>query len=102
MEGARGLGVRCVPRRYDVAILAELLRLRPRMYELGLDGSRQTVEAVPVAVANTPCYGRGFRIGPAPDPADRGLGIRVRGPFPPARHVAIPAPAPRRAHPRPP
>src|SRR2546421_9442211 len=45
-ERANGMRFPRGPRRYDVAILAELLRLRPRMYELGLDGSRQTVEAV--------------------------------------------------------
>ena len=80
-ERANGMRFPRGPRRYDVAILAELLRLRPRTYELGLDGARQTVEAVLVAVANTPCYGGGFRICPDADPTDGVLDVLVGGRF---------------------
>ena len=80
-ERANGMRFPRGPRRYDLAILAELLRLRPRTYELGLDGSRQTVEAVLVAVANTARYGGGFRICPDADPTDGVLDILVGGRF---------------------
>src|SRR2546421_5055211 len=67
-ERANGMRFPRGPRRYDVAILAELLRLRPRTYELGLDGAASTVDAVLVAVANTACYGGGVRGRPGPPP----------------------------------
>jgi diacylglycerol kinase (ATP) len=69
------------PRRYDVAIFAELLRLRPRRYKLELDGTVHDVEAVLVAVANTGSYGGGYRICPAADPADGLLDVVVGGRF---------------------
>jgi diacylglycerol kinase (ATP) len=80
-ERANGMRFPRGPRRYDVAILAELLRLRPRTYDLGLDGVTSTVDAVLVAVANTACYGGGFRICPDADPTDGVLDILVGGRF---------------------
>ena len=58
------------PRRYDLAILAELARLRPRRYTLHLDGVVHEIDAVLVAVGNTASYGGGMRICPAADPTD--------------------------------
>jgi diacylglycerol kinase (ATP) len=80
-ERANGMRFPRGPRRYDVAILAELLRLRPRRYELGLDGAASTVDAVLVAVANTACYGGGYQICPDADPTDGLLDILVGGRF---------------------
>src|SRR2546421_50802 len=80
-DGTAHLPLQAGRRRYDVAILAELLRLRPRTYELGLDGAASTVDAVLVAVANTACYGGGFRICPDADPTDGVLDILVGGRF---------------------
>jgi diacylglycerol kinase (ATP) len=65
------------PRRYDIAILVELLRLRPRAYTLRLDGVEHRVEAVLVAVGNTASYGGGMRICPAADPTDGLLDVVV-------------------------
>ena len=62
-------------------IFNELLRLRPRTYQLGLDGAGTSVDAVLVAIANTACYGGGFRICPAADPTDGLLDIVVGGRF---------------------
>jgi diacylglycerol kinase (ATP) len=56
------------PRRYDVAILAELARLRPRELTLVLDGEPRTLAATLVAVGNTPWYGGGMRVCPAAAP----------------------------------
>ncbi|HEY0127306.1 MAG TPA: diacylglycerol kinase family protein [Blastococcus sp.] len=57
-------------RRYDVAVLAELVRLRPRELTLVLDGESQTLPITMVAVGNTPWYGGGLRICPGADPSD--------------------------------
>jgi diacylglycerol kinase (ATP) len=68
------------PRRYDVAILAELARLRPRDYRLTLDGVAHELRAVLVAVGNTDSYGGALRICPAADPTDGLLDLTVVGP----------------------
>jgi diacylglycerol kinase (ATP) len=64
-------------RRYDIAIVLELLRLRAREYTLILDGVEHRVPAVLVAVGNTASYGGGMRICPAADPNDGLLDIVV-------------------------
>ncbi|MGC4897098.1 diacylglycerol kinase [Micromonospora sp. DT31] len=69
------------PRRYDLAILAELARLRPRRYRLTLDGEPHEVDAVLVAVGNTASYGGGMRVCPDADPADGLLDVVVGGRF---------------------
>jgi diacylglycerol kinase (ATP) len=68
-------------RRYDVAILAELARLRPHEVTLVLDGVRQTRPVTLVAVGNTPWYGGGMRVCPAADPADGLFDVTVVGPL---------------------
>ncbi|GAA1793715.1 diacylglycerol kinase [Luedemannella flava] len=65
------------PRRYDLAIVAELLRMRPRRYTLVLDGEPIEVDAMLVAVGNTASYGGGLRICPAADPTDGLLDVVV-------------------------
>ncbi|GIJ23696.1 diacylglycerol kinase [Micromonospora lutea] len=69
------------PRRYDLAILVELARLRPRRYTLTLDGERVEVDSVLVAVGNGPSYGGGMRICPDADPTDGLLDVVVGGRF---------------------
>ena len=69
------------PRRYDLAIVVELARLRPRRYRLVLDGVAQEVDAVLIAVGNTASYGGGMRICPAADPHDGLLDVVVGGRF---------------------
>ncbi|MDO3705785.1 diacylglycerol kinase family protein [Micromonospora sp. C28SCA-DRY-2] len=69
------------PRRYDLAILVELARLRPRRYTLRLDGEPQEVDAVLVAVGNAPSYGGGMRICPDADLTDGLLDVVVGGRF---------------------
>ena len=69
------------PRRYDVAIVAELLRLRPRPYTMRLDGVEHRLDAVLVAVGNTPAYGGGMRICPAADATDGLLDVVIAGPI---------------------
>ncbi|MGW3604178.1 diacylglycerol kinase family protein [Micromonospora sp. NPDC005161] len=67
------------PRRYDLAILVELARLRPRRYTLRLDGVPHELDAVLVAVGNCPSYGGGMRICPDADPTDGLLDVVVGG-----------------------
>jgi diacylglycerol kinase (ATP) len=69
------------PRRYDVAIVVELLRLRPRHYTITLDGESHELDAVLVAIGNTPSYGGGMRICPAADATDGRLDLVVVGPI---------------------
>lgn len=67
-------------RRYDVAVLLELARLRPYEITLGLDGEVRTVPATMVAVGNTAWYGGGLKICPEADPTDGRFDVTVVGP----------------------
>jgi diacylglycerol kinase (ATP) len=66
-------------RRYDVAVLAELARLRPRELTLVLDGESQTLPVTMVAVGNTAWYGGGMKVCPAADPSDGLFDVTVVG-----------------------
>ena len=72
-------------RRYDVAVLVELARLRPRGLGLVVDGETVLHADGPgstlVAVGNTARYGGGSRICPDADPADGLLDVTVVGPL---------------------
>lgn len=67
------------PRRYDLAIFAELLRLKPRPFVLEVDGRREEVTATFIAVGNAPAYGGGMRIAPDADLTDGLLDVVVVG-----------------------
>ncbi|MFI6072613.1 diacylglycerol kinase family protein [Actinoplanes sp. NPDC051343] len=69
------------PRRYDVAILLEMARVRPRIYGLELDGADRSFEGTLVAVGNCASYGGGMRIVPDADPADGLLDVIVAAPL---------------------
>ena len=67
-------------RRYDVAVLLELARLRP--YEMTVrldDGEPRMLPATMIAVGNTAWYGGGLRICPGADPADGLFDVTVVG-----------------------
>jgi diacylglycerol kinase (ATP) len=66
-------------RRYDVAVLAELARLRPVELTMVLDGAAQTLPVTMVAVGNTPWYGGGLKVCPGADPADGLFDVTVVG-----------------------
>lgn len=68
------------PRRYDVAIFAELLRLRARPFVLEVDGRREELLANFIAVGNAASYGGGMRIAPAADLSDGQLDVTIVGP----------------------
>ena len=69
------------PRRYDLAIALETARLRPRFYQLELDGADRSFAGVLVAVGNCPSYGGGLRICPDADPADGLLDVVTAAPL---------------------
>ena len=69
------------PRRYDLAILLELARLRPYEYALELDGADHGFTGTLVAVGNCESYGGGLRITPGADPADGLLDVVVADPL---------------------
>ncbi|WP_144127465.1 YegS/Rv2252/BmrU family lipid kinase [Catellatospora sichuanensis] len=58
------------PIRYDLAVLLELVRLRPRRYTVTVDGQTSVLDAVLLAVGNTAAYGGGMRICPDADATD--------------------------------
>jgi diacylglycerol kinase (ATP) len=69
------------PRRYDIAILAELVRLKSRVYTVTLDGVTRSEPAVIVAVGNTASYGGGMRVCPVADPTDGLLDVVIGRPM---------------------
>jgi diacylglycerol kinase (ATP) len=69
------------PRRYDLAILLEMARVRPRLYGLELDGVDRSFEGTLVAVGNCASYGGGMRIVPDADPGDGLLDVIIAAPL---------------------
>jgi diacylglycerol kinase (ATP) len=69
------------PRRYDLAIVLETARLRPRAYRMEVDGADRAFAGVLVAVGNCPSYGGGLRICPDADPADGLLDVVTAAPL---------------------
>jgi len=66
-------------RRYDVAVLAELARLKPIELTMVLDGESLTLPVTMVAVGNTPWYGGGMKICPSADHTDGLFDVTVVG-----------------------
>ncbi|GAA0529517.1 hypothetical protein GCM10010172_07720 [Paractinoplanes ferrugineus] len=69
------------PRCYDLAIFLEMVRVRPRLYAVEIDGADHGCEGTLVAVGNCPCYGGGLRIVSAADPADGLLDVLMALPL---------------------
>ena len=68
------------PRRYDVAIMAEMVRLAPRPFTVRLDGVTLDVRATLVAIGNAPQYGGGKRITPDGRMDDGEFAVTIVGP----------------------
>jgi diacylglycerol kinase (ATP) len=67
------------PRRYDLAIVAELAALRPARLVVRTDAETVELDAISVAVGNTQYYGGGIPVCPAADPGDGWLDLTVVG-----------------------
>lgn len=65
------------PRRYDLAVIAELAALTPRQVRVTTGDKDVELEATLVAVGNGPCYGGGLRICPDAELADGLLDVIV-------------------------
>jgi diacylglycerol kinase (ATP) len=65
------------PRRYDLAVLAELAALTPRRVQVTAGDTEVALEATLVAVGNGPNYGGGLRICPAAELDDGLLDVIV-------------------------
>jgi diacylglycerol kinase (ATP) len=65
------------PRRYDLAIVLEMARLRPRSYRLELDGVDRSFAGVLVAIGNCRSYGGGMLICPDADHSDGQLDVTM-------------------------
>ena len=68
-------------RRYDIAVLAELARLRPTVLTLVVDGETRELPVTLVAVGNTCWYGGGMKVCPGADPTDGLFDVTVVGPI---------------------
>ncbi|MDQ3733610.1 MAG: sphingosine kinase [Actinomycetota bacterium] len=77
------------PRRYDLALLAEMARLRAVPMTLDLDGESVEQAVTLVAIGNTSTYGGGIPICPTADPGDGLLDVTVVGPISRARLIRI-------------
>ncbi|MFQ5556812.1 MAG: diacylglycerol/lipid kinase family protein [Acidimicrobiales bacterium] len=69
------------PRRYTVATLLEIPRLKRHRVRLTVDNRVHDVEATLIAIANTGFFGGGMEICPAARPDDGRLEILVVGPI---------------------
>ncbi|WP_285035910.1 diacylglycerol kinase family protein [Plantibacter sp. ME-Dv--P-095] len=75
--------------RYTIAILRELIALRPRRYDLVVDGVAESVEAVLLAVANNTSIGGGMLIAPQADLADGRFDLFVVAPVSRSRFLRL-------------
>jgi diacylglycerol kinase (ATP) len=67
------------PRRYDVAIVAELAALKSSRLVVRTESETIELDANSVAVGNTPYYGGGIPVCPNADPADGWFDVTVVG-----------------------
>jgi diacylglycerol kinase (ATP) len=67
------------PRRYDIAIVAELAALKQARLVVQTESETLELAANSVAIGNTPYYGGGIPVCPSADPTDGTLDITVVG-----------------------
>ncbi|MBP2325680.1 diacylglycerol kinase (ATP) [Kibdelosporangium banguiense] len=67
------------PRRYDIAIVAELAALKQARLIVRTESETLELAANSVAIGNTPYYGGGIPVCPKADPADGTLDVTVVG-----------------------
>lgn len=75
--------------RYTIAILRELISLRPRGYDLVVDGVAERVDAVLLAVANNTSIGGGMLIVPEADLSDGRFDLFVVAPISRSRFLRL-------------
>jgi diacylglycerol kinase (ATP) len=63
--------------KYVMALLLELPKFKPYLYQMNIDGKIRKFEAMMVIVANGPTYGGGMKILPMANPADGLLDVMI-------------------------
>lgn len=66
--------------KYNISILLELLKFKPKNYRFRVDGVSFESKAMLIAVANGTSYGGGMLISPKSDPQDGILDVMIVGP----------------------
>lgn len=76
-------------RKYEIAMLQELPRFKPRTYEIEVDGRSFEVRAMLIAVANGPSYGGGMKVCPEASLQDGLLDVMILHPVPKNEFIRI-------------
>lgn len=76
-------------RKYDLAMIQELPRFKPRQYRITIDGRTNEVRAMLIAIANGPSYGGGMRVCPDAQLNDGLLDIMILKPVPKGEFLRI-------------
>ena len=69
-------------RKYDLAMIQELPRFKPRRYAITIDGKALEVQAMLIAVGNGTSYGGGMKVCPNADLRDGQLDVMILHPVP--------------------
>ena len=75
--------------KYNIAMLLELPRFKPRIYEIVIDGKKMQTQAMLIAIANGLSYGGGMKVCPAADIQDGLLDIMILAPVPKLEFIRI-------------
>ena len=75
--------------KYNIAMLLELPRFKPRNYEIVIDGKQMQTQAMLIAIANGLSYGGGMKVCPAADIQDGLLDIMILAPVPKLEFIRI-------------
>jgi len=75
--------------KYNIAMLLELPRFKPRSYEIVIDGKKMQTQAMLIAIANGLSYGGGMKVCPAADIQDGLLDIMILAPVPKLEFIRI-------------
>jgi len=75
--------------KYNIAMLLELPRFKPRSYEIVIDGKKMQTQAMLIAIANGLSYGGGMKVCPAADIQDGLLDIMILAPVPNLEFIRI-------------
>ena len=76
-------------RKYDIAMLQELPRFKPRRYHISVDGVNREVEAMLLAIGNGPSYGGGMKVCPDANLFDGLLDLMILHPVPKLEFIRI-------------
>jgi diacylglycerol kinase (ATP) len=69
------------PAKYNLAILLELFRFKPRDYKIEIDGQMFSTKAMLIAIGNGQSYGGGMKVCPSADMTDDLLDVMVLSPI---------------------